>query len=96
MDGSGVAVFSPEDVAVGIFKPIAPVSTINVYPNPVKSVLKIDGKFDRVTVMNISGQMVKSVRTTNSVDVSNLLNGMYIIHAYDNDVMVGVSKFTKN
>jgi hypothetical protein len=51
-----------------------------VYPNPVKNVLNIKGsKNADITIMNMDGRVVRSVRNVSSVNVSDLANGMYSV-----------------
>jgi hypothetical protein len=51
-----------------------------VYPNPVKSVLNVkNGKTADITIMNLDGRVVKSVKNVSSVSVSDLADGMYTI-----------------
>lgn len=53
-----------------------------VYPNPVSNVLYFDMEdvIGNVTIYDISGKMVKSVAlVNNSIDVSELSNGLYFI-----------------
>ncbi len=96
MDNCGVAVFSTEELTVGLLNPKAPVATVSVYPNPVQSVLNVNGLFDRALIFNAGGQEVKSIGYGNAIDVSHLQSGLYIVHVYEKDVLVGVAKFTKN
>jgi hypothetical protein len=50
------------------------------YPNPVKNVLSIKNvKNADVTIMNLDGRVVKSVKNVTSVNVSDLADGMYTI-----------------
>ncbi len=51
-----------------------------VYPNPAKSVLNVkNGKSADITIMNLDGRVVKSVKNVSSVSVSDLADGMYTI-----------------
>jgi hypothetical protein len=51
-----------------------------VYPNPVKNVLNVkNGKTADITIMNLDGRVVKSVKNVSSVSVSDLADGMYTI-----------------
>ena len=51
-----------------------------VYPNPVKNVLNIkNAKNADITIMNLDGRVVKSVKNVSSVNVSDLADGMYTI-----------------
>jgi hypothetical protein len=60
-------------------KPVAE-NALFAYPNPVKSVLSIkNAKNADVTIMNLDGRVVKSVKNVTSVNVSDLADGMYTI-----------------
>ncbi len=54
---------------------------ISIYPNPVKSVLTVSGieSADKIGIFTLSGQRSKLVSNTNTVDVSDLDNGIYFI-----------------
>ena len=62
---------------------IATANTINIYPNPVQNELFIDFENEQITEINIldvSGKIVKSLNdNTNSIDVSNLTEGIYLL-----------------
>jgi hypothetical protein len=61
---------------------VKPVSaeSLYVYPNPVKNVMIIkNAKNADVTIMNLDGRVVKSVRNVTSVNVSDLADGLYTI-----------------
>ena len=70
--------------------------TSNIYPNPVKDVLTIEGKnLEQVNVYNTMGQLVKSVNcndNTVKVNVNDLQNGMYIVNVIDNNGTLTSSK----
>ena len=48
-------------------------NSLFVYPNPVKSVLNVkNAKNADITIMNLDGRVVKSVKNVSSVNVSDL------------------------
>lgn len=61
-----------------------------VYPNPVHDVLNIENS-DKAWVYNINGQMVKFVKNQQSIDMSDLSNGTYIVKTES----LGVSRVHK-
>ena len=69
---------------------------LNVYPNPVKDVLTIEGQnIEQVNVYNAMGQLVKTVNSNENivkVNVNDLQNGMYIVNVIDNNGTVTTSK----
>jgi hypothetical protein len=65
-------------------KPIASEQTLFVYPNPAKSVLNVkNAKNADITIMNLDGRVVKSVKNVSSVSVSDLADGMYTVTIKD-------------
>ena len=79
------------------------VATINaeddysIYPNPATSILFISAPRNvNVMVYAPDGKLVSKKENTNSVDVSDLANGLYVIKIFDeNNVLVKTAKFTK-
>jgi len=62
-------------------------SNLQVYPNPASEVFRIDTDIKSLTIYNSIGQMVNSVENYqkgSSVDISELVKGLYIIKADDN------------
>jgi hypothetical protein len=56
----------------------------SVYPNPAKDVLNIKGGTNvDVTIMNIDGRIVKSLKNVSRVNVSDLTNGLYSVTVKD-------------
>jgi hypothetical protein len=59
---------------------------IVLYPNPTNGFVKIEGiEPAEVQVYNAVGQMVKTVRGTNNIDVSSLAEGVYLLRITDAD-----------
>lgn len=56
---------------------------IQFYPNPVKDVLNISStkKVNSITVYNTAGQVVKTLQNTNTVNMSSLAPGVYVVKA---------------
>lgn len=51
-----------------------------VYPNPATDIVHIQGvEADEIQVYNALGQLVKTVRSTNQIDVSDLADGHYLL-----------------
>ena len=76
-----------KDAYNGIFhsgvKPVE-AESLFVYPNPVKSVLNVkNAKNADITIMNLDGRVVKSVKNVSSVNVSDLADGMYTVTIKD-------------
>ena len=67
-----------------------------VFPNPANWVVKIEGVIaDEVQVYNALGQVMKTVRRTNEVDLSGLVEGVYLLRITDADGKVYTNKITK-
>ena len=70
--------------------------TYQVYPNPVKDVLTVEGEnLEQVSVFNTMGQLLKTVKCNGNVvnvNVSDLQNGMYIVNVIDNNGEVSSKK----
>ena len=59
---------------------------INVYPNPTSEIITIEGiEPAEVQVYNTFGQLVKSVRGTNEINVGDLPEGVYLLHITDKE-----------
>ena len=70
--------------------------SIGVYPNPARDRVVIEGlEAVEVMVYNTSGQMVKCVRGTNEIDLSGLVEGVYLVRIMDADGKVYTNKITK-
>jgi hypothetical protein len=60
--------------------PTVKAESYSVYPNPAKDVLNVKGGTNvDITIMNIDGRVVRSVRNVSRVNVSDLTNGMYSV-----------------
>lgn len=58
--------------------------TISVFPNPAHSFVHIEGiNASEIQCYNELGQLVKTVRETNEVDLSGLVKGMYLLRITD-------------
>jgi hypothetical protein len=68
-------------------------SNLISYPNPVQNFLNISEKAN-VKVMTIAGQVVINVENVNSVDMSSLQNGMYIV-TIENEKGTQIEKIMK-
>jgi len=70
---------------------------VAIYPNPTNNTLFISGNKTpiEVTVFNLLGKEVLTVRNTNKINVQALLNGMYIVRISDG-IHYTTKKFIKN
>jgi Metallo-peptidase family M12/Secretion system C-terminal sorting domain len=73
--------------------------TISIHPNPVSDILFIDSetKMDRYQIYNSIGELVMSTKFTlaNSVDVSDLKSGLYVLKLSDENNLLETTKFIK-
>jgi hypothetical protein len=57
---------------------------LNVWPNPAKDFVRIEGvEAAEVQVYNALGQVVKTVRGTNEIDLRGLVGGVYLVRIKD-------------
>lgn len=72
--------------------------TVEIYPNPVDNILNINGmNLNQITIYNYLGQKVLNVIcNSNSIDVSNLPKGIYLINMIDDSGKSVISKIVKN
>lgn len=69
------------------------VSTISLYPNPASGATHIEGvEAAEVQAYNALGQLVKTVRGSNEVDVSGLPEGLYLLRITDGQGMNHTAK----
>lgn len=55
-------------------------SAVKIYPNPASDFIHIDGiEAAEVHIYNVVGQLVKTVNSTNEIQVSDLPNGTYLL-----------------
>ena len=61
-----------------------PDNELTLYPNPANNLVRINGvEAAEVQVYNAIGQMVKTVRGTNEIDVVDLAEGVYLVRIMD-------------
>ena len=66
---------------------------LNIYPNPAKDVLKIDGTYTSANIYDVFGKLVLSSEAQKTIDVSTLSNGVYFVNINNNKVIT-VKKIT--
>ena len=66
---------------------------INVYPNPASETVRIEGiEPTEVQIYNALGQVVKTVRGTNEIDLSGLVEGVYMLRIRDKEGRIFLEK----
>ena len=59
---------------------------VSLYPNPVRNILNINIIADKVDVFDLTGRKLMTMENTNTVDVSNLIPGVYFVKI-NNDIV---------
>ncbi|MEY5048795.1 MAG: hypothetical protein RLZZ175_2154 [Bacteroidota bacterium] len=54
-------------------------TNLNLYPNPTSGIIQISQNVDNVEVYNVLGNKELSVSNVNTIDLSNLENGVYLV-----------------
>jgi hypothetical protein len=68
------------DIGITTAVPTIKADAYSVYPNPAKDILNVKGGANvDITIINIDGRVVKSVKNVSRVNVSDLTNGMYSV-----------------
>ena len=68
-------------------------SGLQVYPNPARGRVVTEGiEVAEVQVYNAQGQMVKKVRGTNEIDLSGLVDGVYMLRIRDKEGRIFLEK----
>lgn len=52
---------------------------IAVFPNPVENILYVNGEYQSVELVDITGKAIAQYRNQSGIDVSNLAKGIYLI-----------------
>jgi len=70
---------------------------ISIYPNPTSDMVYIDGNYTqlKVVIYNVLGKEILNKSITNSIDISHLDNGVYILQLSDG-VKLSTRKIIKN
>ena len=70
---------------------------ISIYPNPTSDIVYIDGNYTqlKVVIYNVLGKEILNKSITNSIDISHLDNGVYILQLSDG-VKLSTRKIIKN
>lgn len=66
--------------------------SIFVYPNPSADFVNFSTNAQVVEVVNVFGQILKSVMNVNKVDLSGLEDGVYLLRLKENDSTVWIEK----
>jgi hypothetical protein len=70
-------------------KPVTATESLFVYPNPVKSVLNVaNAKNADITIMNLDGHIIRSKKNVQSINVSDLDDGIYAVSIKEGDRII--------
>ena len=61
------------------------ISSISVHPSPTKDKLYIEGEYDYLRIIDLLGKEILYSRYAESVDVSNLNSGLYLLEIISSD-----------
>lgn len=59
-------------------------NNIKVYPTIAEEVIRIDGEYESYYIFNMDGQLVQSGKKTESINISSLASGQYIVKVEGN------------
>ena len=82
------------EIAVSVDQNIKTEEKVMIFPNPVLDVLHIDSNVSNVSIYNLVGAKVIDIDESNSIDISNLVNGTYVAVITDG-ITTSTSKFIK-
>lgn len=74
----------------------ASAESIKLYPNPAKNTLHIDGDFESVELISVTGQIIYKSGQTQQIDITSVNNGVYIARIIVNGTKVVNHKITIN
>jgi hypothetical protein len=74
---------------------------VTIYPNPAQNFISVRGieKYDRIKIFSISGSLVldeKMNSELNQIDISSLIDGIYILNLYQGEEFIGMKKIVKD
>jgi len=61
-------------------------NSINIYPNPVKDNLFIEGQYDYLEIFDLFGRLLISSNAKTEIDVSKLSSGTYVLEIISNNI----------
>lgn len=69
---------------------------IKTYPNPVQNELFFESEFKQVSIFSLNGNLLKSFKKVNSIQVADLPKGIYLIKAIKENDEPYETKFIKD
>lgn len=72
------------------------IEKLELYPNPANDYLSCNVDFDKLVINNLLGKELFIVNgSENTIDISSLSKGIYIVQVYKSGVLLGMEKFVK-
>lgn len=71
------------------------ISKFKTYPNPVQKELFFESEFKQVLIFNLNGDLLKSFKEVNSIQILDLAKGIYLIKAIKENDEIYEAKFIK-
>ncbi|MGJ8665982.1 MAG: T9SS type A sorting domain-containing protein [Patiriisocius sp.] len=63
-------------------------STFSMYPNPAESKITFSTQVDRATILSYSGKVLSEIQSSNSMNIDNLTDGIYILKLEKDDTVL--------
>lgn len=66
------------------------ISDVNIYPNPTTNIVNIQSSFpiDKIELFSTLGSLVKVVIESNTIELNDVMSGMYFISVHSNNEMI--------
>jgi Secretion system C-terminal sorting domain len=90
----GVDTWGTPVILSSIMTPSVFYEKIKVFPNPTNQILNIEteGRFDRLQLVNIYGQIVLNQKEKNILNIGHLPNGIYFLQVFEGQILRGIEK----
>ena len=82
--GTGAGTYATLAACQAVCSPPASInetaSSLEIYPNPAKNVLTIDGLYNSVDIFDVFGKLILTSEYQKNIDVSTLADGIYMLN----------------
>jgi hypothetical protein len=85
-----------EDIVASTSNSIA-IPSLRIYPNPASQMLVVEAEIQNslnVSIFDLSGRLIDQDRITNSLDVSRLIPGIYLLQISDSQGHHSIKKLS--
>lgn len=69
---------------------------ISIFPNPAHTKISVNGACALIQIYDINGRLLIATEQTETIDISSLNNGVYIVKTRDNSNVESIQKLIKN